>query len=102
MPETTGHRIKEKNLFKIGKLNVDNFKGTVMVDMMDVNYNRIYLHIHSNGEMMLEVFYLSDRLHGNTETPTSEIRNAIDIVNQVKENLGVQLIYTAELEGRKL
>lgn len=96
----SGQFILKKKLFKVGKASVDNYKGTVMVDMLDKDYNRLYVHIQTDGEIMLEVFYLKDRLYGHTDTPTKEIRNIFDVAKQVKDNLGVDIVYTAELERR--
>lgn len=96
--EDLGKDILAKKLFKVGKFTFENYKSTIMVDLFDLEYNRLYIHIHANGEMMFEVFYLNDRLYGKTTTPTSEIKNIYDVIKEVKENLGVDIIYTAELQ----
>ena len=102
MADYKGKRIQKKKLFKVSKAVVDNFKGTVMVDLYDKDYNRLYIHIHKNGEMMLEVFYLKDRLMGFTSTPTTEIKTIFDVIKEVKNNMGIEIVYTAEKEGRQL
>ena len=99
MTEKSGERIKKKHLFKVGKARVDNYKGTIMVDLFDLDHNRLYIHIHKNGEIMLEVFYLKDRLFGYTDTPTTEIKGIYQVIEEVKKATGVDLVYTAELEG---
>ena len=51
---------------------------------------------------MFEVFYLKDRLMGFTSTPTTEIKNIFDVIKEVKNNMGIEIVYTAEKEGRQL
>ena len=86
----------DKNkVYKFAKHKFENYRGTIMVDFFDKEYNRYYFHLLENGKGIFEVFKPRRHLAFKTDADTKKIKTTQQVIDILAEQ-GITVVLTNE------
>lgn len=82
-------------IYKFARHRFERYKGTIMVDFFDKDYNRYYFHLTKNGLGLFETFNPRRHLRFNTKFRPDDVRSVYHVADVLKEQ-GIQIVITNE------
>lgn len=90
----------DKNkVYKFAKFKFENYKGTLMVDFFDSDFNRYYFHLLGDGKGLFMTFNPKRRMDfAIGRIDTKKIKSINQVVDILKEQ-GITVVLTNENMG---